>query len=155
MEETNSLNQVAEFHRVFEQPILDTPQIPRADRVVLRIDLLQEEFQELKDAIINEDLVEIADALVDIQYILSGTVLEFGLGGIFKQLNDEVHRSNMSKACTSISEATKTHEAYENKGDSSTITTSGSKFLVRRHDGKVLKSINYSPANLKPIIENT
>jgi predicted HAD superfamily Cof-like phosphohydrolase len=41
--------------------------------------------------------VEIADALCDLQYVLSGAILEFGFGGKFKSLFEEVHRSNMSK----------------------------------------------------------
>ena len=53
MKKIDSLNQVAEFHRTFNAPILDTPQIP-LDRAELRINLLQEELNELKEAIKNK-----------------------------------------------------------------------------------------------------
>ena len=48
MEQINSLNQVADFHRTFNAPILDTPQIPSEQRCELRVSLLQEELNELE-----------------------------------------------------------------------------------------------------------
>ena len=51
MEKLDSLNQVAEFHKTFNAPILDTPQIPSKERATLRVSLLQEELDELKKAI--------------------------------------------------------------------------------------------------------
>ena len=153
IKETNTLNQVADFHKLFELPILDSPRLPDSDRCQLRVDLLKEELGELVEAIENKDLVEVADALADIQYILSGTVLEFGMQDIFKKLNDEVHRSNMSKACSSLSEAELTAEKYAQKGVNETyVSESGDFLLVKRKDGKVLKSAHYSPAQLSPII---
>ncbi|MBP7357533.1 MAG: nucleoside triphosphate pyrophosphohydrolase family protein, partial [Cloacibacterium sp.] len=86
MKKIDSLNQVAEFHRTFNAPILETPQIPSKERCELRVSLLQEELNELKQAIEDNDLVEIADALCDLQYVLSGAVLEFGLGEKFVEL---------------------------------------------------------------------
>ena len=67
MEKIDSLNQVAEFHSTFNAPILKTPQIPSADRAELRVKLLQEELDELQEAIKNNDIVEVADALCDLQ----------------------------------------------------------------------------------------
>ena len=80
MKKIDALNQVAEFHKTFNAPILETPQIPSEQRCQLRVDLLQEELDELSQALKDKDLVEVADALCDIQYVLSGAVLEFGLG---------------------------------------------------------------------------
>jgi predicted HAD superfamily Cof-like phosphohydrolase len=94
------LNLVAEFHRTFKHPILSAPGIPSEDRCKLRVALIAEELKELEVAILEKDIVEIADALSDIQYVLSGAILEFGLGDKFKDLFEEVQRSNMSKACT-------------------------------------------------------
>jgi predicted HAD superfamily Cof-like phosphohydrolase len=74
MEQINSLNQVGDFHRTFNAPILNTPQIPSEQRCELRVNLLQEELNELSQAIKDNDIVEIADALCDIQYVLSGAV---------------------------------------------------------------------------------
>lgn len=153
--EPKSLNSVAQFHETFNLPIIDNPSIPSKARCELRVNLLQEELNELKEAIANDDLVEIADALSDIQYVLSGAVLEFGLGDRFKALFDEVQRSNMSKTCKTIEEAQATQKHYEDhKGTASFIEEKNGEYLVfRTSDKKVLKSINYSEADLKSIIK--
>jgi predicted HAD superfamily Cof-like phosphohydrolase len=155
MEQINSLNQVADFHRTFNAPILDTPQIPSEQRCELRVNLLQEELNELSQAIKDNNLVEIADALCDIQYVLSGAVLEFGLGDKFVELFNEVQRSNMSKACNTQQEALMTLSHYKKKdGTEGYYKKINGKWLVyRASDDKVLKSINYSPANLKDTLE--
>ena len=115
MQKLDSLNQVAEFHQTFGAPILPNPSIPSTERCALRVSLLQEELDELKEAIAAHDLVEIADALCDLQYVLSGAVLEFGLGDRFVDLFNEVQRSNMSKACQSLEEAEYTVKFYHIK----------------------------------------
>jgi predicted HAD superfamily Cof-like phosphohydrolase len=154
MQKIDSLNQVAEFHRTFKAPVLETPQIPSADRCKLRVSLIAEELRELQEAIDNQDLVEVADALCDIQYVLSGAVLEFGLGEKFVDLFNEVQRSNMSKACSTYEEAEATVNHYAKKdGTEAEIVQDGDKFLVyRTTDNKVLKSVKYSPADLKGIL---
>ena len=154
MDKIDSLNQVSEFHKTFKHPVLETPQIPSAERCALRVSLIQEELNELQQAIQDNDIVEVADALCDIQYVLSGAVLEFGLGDKFVTLFNEVQRSNMSKACVSEEEAQQTVDYYQNeKGTEAYFVEKEGKFLVyRKEDNKTLKSINYSPANLKKII---
>ena len=153
-EEVNALNDVGLFHETFGLPVISEPAIPSESRCKLRINLLQEELDELKDAIADNDLVEVADALCDIQYVLSGAIHEFGLGKKFKQLFDEVQRSNMSKTCKTQDAAEKTQKHYNEKdGTQSRIVESGGEFLVYRiPDGKVLKSIDYSPADIKNLI---
>jgi predicted HAD superfamily Cof-like phosphohydrolase len=120
----------------------------------LRIALIQEELDELRAAVEKKDIVEIADALCDIQYVLSGAVLEFGLGEKFAELFDEVQRSNMSKSCNSEEEAILTVKDYqENKNTKCYYKKVGEKYLIYREgDNKTLKSINYSPADLRSII---
>jgi len=154
MDKIDSLNQVSEFHKTFKHPVLETPQIPSAERCALRVSLIQEELNELQQAIQDNDIVEVADALCDIQYVLSGAVLEFGLGDKFVTLFNEVQRSNMSKACVSEEEAQQTVDYYQNeRGTEAYFVEKDGKFLVyRKEDNKTLKSINYSPANLKKII---
>src|SRR6202051_4277562 len=110
IKDPNSLNQVAEFHATFKHPIIAKPAIPSKERCDLRISLLAEELKELQQAVYDNNLVEVADALCDLQYVLAGAILEFGLGEKFKELFDEVHRSNMSKACKSAEEANLTME---------------------------------------------
>lgn len=155
MTDPKTLTSVAEFHKTFQHPILDTPQIPAENRCNLRVSLIAEELKELEEAIQAKDIVEIADALCDIQYVLSGAVLEFGLKDKFNALFEEVQRSNMSKACKSVEEAEATMKHYkEEKGVESYYKEVDGLFLVfREGDHKTLKSINYSPADLKSIVE--
>lgn len=153
-DEAQALNKVAEFHETFNLPIIDEPTIPNKDRCKLRINLLEEELKELKEAIEDKDLTEVIDAFCDLQYVLSGAILEFGFAEKFKSMFDEVHRSNMSKTCISEEEAVATQKHYESKdGTKSHVVKKGNLYLVYRdHDKKVLKSINYSPANLKSML---
>ncbi len=156
MIQPDALNLVADFHKTFKHPILQRPAIPSEDRCKLRVSLIAEELKELEVAILEKNLVEIADALCDIQYVLSGAILEFGLGEKFKALFEEVQRSNMSKACTSEDEARLTVEFYQKKdGTDCYYKEEGGKWLVyRKLDNKTIKSINYSPANLDSILNN-
>lgn len=156
MQQPDALNQVAEFHRTFKHPILPTPGIPAENRCRLRVALLAEELKELETAIINNDLVEVADALCDLQYVLSGAILEFGLGEKFKTLFDEVQRSNMSKTCKDEEEARQTVEHYFKKdGTECYYQQEGPHWLVyRKGDNKTIKSINYSPADLEGILKD-
>jgi len=112
MKQPESLDMVAQFHNTFKHPILNTPTIPNSKRCELRVSLIAEELDELREAIEDKDMVEIADALCDIQYVLSGAVLEFGLAHKFNTLLSEVQRSNMSKACKSEEEAQKTVDYF-------------------------------------------
>lgn len=154
IKDTNSLNQVAEFHTTFKHPVLPEPTIPSKERCQLRISLLAEELKELQQAVDDNDLVEVADALCDLQYVLAGAILEFGLAEKFKDLFDEVHRSNMSKACKTIEEAEATVAHY--KATASTDAyykeIDGLYLVYRIADEKTLKSVNYSPANIKGML---
>ncbi len=154
MKQPESLELVAEFHRTFKHPILSTPAIPDEKRCKLRVELIAEELDEFEAAIKEKDLVAVADALCDIQYVLSGAILEFGLGDRFKQLFEEVQRSNMSKACKSEEEAKGTVEHYLKKdGTECYYRREGEGWLVyRKMDNKTIKSIGYSPANLESIL---
>lgn len=149
------LEKVKEFHQTFEAPVLDTPTIPSDDRCKLRVNLIQEELDEFSQAIKDKDIVEIADSFADLMVVLSGSILEFGMGDRFGELFDEVHRSNMSKACLTQKEALTTIAHYKQKdGTESNYVERDGKFFVNRiSDNKILKSINYSPADLKKIIE--
>lgn len=154
MTQPDALNLVADFHKTFKHPILEAPAIPSEDRCKLRVALIAEELKELEVAILEKDIVEVADALCDIQYVLAGAILEFGLGEKFKALFEEVQRSNMSKACKSEEEAQQTVEHYRKKdGTECYYKNEGDKWLVyRKSDNKTIKSINYSPADLDSIV---
>lgn len=149
------LDQVAEFHTTFKHPIVDSPAIPSAERCQLRVALIAEELKELEEAIEAKDIVGVADALCDIQYVLSGAIHEFGLGNKFDALFAEVQRSNMSKTCKTEKEAEETKAHYESKGVPCYYVKSGEHFLVyRTADNKTLKSIYYSEADLKSIVQS-
>ena len=154
IKDTNSLNQVAEFHTTFKHPIIKNPAIPSKERCDLRISLLAEELKELQQAVDDNNLVEVADALCDLQYVLAGAILEFGLGEKFKELFDEVHRSNMSKACKSVEEADLTIDYYKNTANTESYhkEIDGLFLVYRTADNKTLKSVNYSPADLGGIL---
>lgn len=156
-EQPQSLQLVADFHRLFKHPVVDQPGLPDEKRCRLRIELLAEELRELEQAVKDRDIVEVADALCDLQYVLSGAILEFGLGDKFKALFEEVQRSNMSKACNSEAEAQATVAHYLQKdGTVCYYRKEGSQWLVyRESDNKTIKSIGYSPANLEPILSGS
>jgi len=155
MKSPDSLTDVAKFHKTFKHPVEPNPTIPSEERCKLRVSLIAEELKELEKAIADKDLVEIADALCDIQYVLSGAVLEFGLGEKFKALFEEVQRSNMSKACKTEEEAQATVEHYEkNRNTPSYYKEVDGVYLVyRKGDNKTLKSVNYSPADLEKLLK--
>jgi predicted HAD superfamily Cof-like phosphohydrolase len=154
MKQPDALRMVADFHETFKHPILERPGIPAEQRCNLRVALIAEELKELEAAIKARDIIEVADALCDIQYVLSGAILEFGLGEKFKELFEEVQRSNMSKACSSEAEARKTVEHYKSKeGTECYYRQEGEKWLVyRKSDNKTIKSVGYSPADLGKIL---
>lgn len=148
------LNQVEEFHLSFDHPVLNRPAIPAAKRVALRISLLEEELKELKKAIAEDNLIEVADAFADLQYVLSGAILEFGLKDKFEEIFQEVHSSNMSKSCATLQEAEET--ILKNRNETSLeyhmVKRNDRFFVYRSHDMKTIKSINYRPVNIKAIL---
>ena len=115
---------------------------------------MAEELDELKQAIKDNDMVEIADALCDLQYVLAGAILEFGLGEKFGDLFGEVHRSNMSKACKTVEEAEATIAHYKSSSnvDCHYKEIDGLYLVYRDADNKTLKSVNYSAAKLGGIL---
>lgn len=92
------INSVKEFHTAFgighsENPVADLGETKNT----LRYHLMKEENEEYLEAVKNNDLVEIADALGDMMYILCGTIIEHGLQDKIEAVFDEIQRSNMSK----------------------------------------------------------
>ena len=150
----NYIKMVEEFNNAFNAPVLETPQIPSKERCNLRVTLIQEELDEMKEAIENGDVIEIADSLGDLMVVLCGSILEFGMGDKFDEIFENIHNSNMSKACSTQQEAIETLLHYKQKdGTEGTYQQIGDVYVVNRNgDNKVLKSVAYSPANLKPII---
>lgn len=89
------VNDVSEFHRVMDVPICRYPEFPNERRIDLRKDLIDEEYNELLISIANRDIVETADAMVDLIYVIVGAAIEFGIP--LAEVWDEVQRANMAK----------------------------------------------------------
>jgi predicted HAD superfamily Cof-like phosphohydrolase len=92
------LDAVTEFHTAFRIGHSQTPTAElSAEKKLLRYNLMKEENEEYYEAVQNNDIVEIADALGDMMYILCGTIIEHGLQDKIEAVFDEIQRSNMSK----------------------------------------------------------
>lgn len=123
-----TIEQVKEFHEKFNHPVKDEPDLSDDKLNALRRNLLQEELNELTDALHDKDPVKVLDALSDLQYVLDGAYLSLGLWRWKEQAFNEVQRSNMSK----LGEGGKP---------------------IYRADGKILKGPNFTPPDLKSVLE--
>ena len=95
---TEAIDHVRSFHEAFGIPNAAVPTGAIGDRdALLRYKLIREENEEYLEAALNGDLVEVADALGDILYILCGTLLKHGLEHKIHEVFREIQRSNMSK----------------------------------------------------------
>jgi predicted HAD superfamily Cof-like phosphohydrolase len=123
------INAVKEFHTAFKIGHSDIPVANLGDaKKILRFNLMKEENEEYLEAVQNNDLVEIADALGDMLYILCGTIIEHGLQDKIEAVFDEIQRSNMSK-----------------------LGADGNP--IYREDGKVMKGPNYFKPNFSAILK--
>lgn len=86
---------VKEFHYKFGHPIGSVPNIPSESRLALRTGLIEEEYDEVLEAIANKDIVNLAKELADLIYVVNGFAIEAGID--LDSVFSEVHRSNMSK----------------------------------------------------------
>jgi predicted HAD superfamily Cof-like phosphohydrolase len=111
---------VADFMRSGEQQVNETPVWPNEDTRLLRFRLIDEELGELHEAMMNEDIIEVADALTDLLYVIYGAGHAYGID--LDRCFAEVHRSNMSKF-------------VDGK-------------IIKDANGKVLKPKTYSPPDL-------
>ena len=91
----SNFNKVKTFMNTYGQEVKDKASFPENKIVQLRIDLIEEELNELKEAVKNNDIVEVADALTDILYVTYGAGHSFGVD--LDKCFDEVQQSNMSK----------------------------------------------------------
>jgi predicted HAD superfamily Cof-like phosphohydrolase len=89
---------VTQFHESFNIGFKTSPDAHLSkEKIQLRYNLMKEENEEYLEAANNNDIVEIADALGDMLYILCGTIIEHGLQHKIEEVFDEIQRSNMSK----------------------------------------------------------
>ena len=125
----NELNAVAEFHNAFDIESADTPSVNIPEQTIfLRYNLMKEENEEYLEAAQKNDLIEVADALGDMLYILCGTILSHGMQHKISEVFKEIQRSNMSK-----------------------LGPDGKP--IYREDGKVLKGPNYFKPDIAAVLE--
>ncbi len=123
------ITHVHAFHSAFGIKNESAPVANVSEKTVaLRYELMREENEEYLEAAKRGDIVEIADALGDMMYILCGTILSHGLQDVMEDVFDEIQRSNMSK--------------LDENGEP-----------IYREDGKVLKGKNYFRPNIKHVLE--
>lgn len=118
---TNFTNCIKEFHKYFNVPISETPKLISHKDFIRRLTLITSEMGELGDAVRQQNIIEIADALGDILYVVFGMAVEMGLD--IDRIFYEIHASNMSK-----------------------INEDGS--ITKDAGGKIIKSLNYKPVDL-------
>ena len=145
------IEQVLEFHKVFEHPIGDIAKALSIKRGLQRHSYMKEELQEFHDAVEAEDLVEQADACIDIIYFALGTLVELGLSDKYEALFANIQASNISKVCLSMESAIRTAEAHDQP---TTIKPIGSYWKVSdANTNKIVKADTYFKPNLKEIID--
>ncbi len=125
----NKLKAVKAFHEAFGLGVNETPIAQlSAQKLKLRFDLMAEENEEYLEAAQNNDLVEVADALGDMLYILCGTILEHGMQYKIEDVFNEIQQSNMSK-----------------------LGANGKP--IYREDGKVMKGPNYFKPDILKVLD--
>jgi NTP pyrophosphatase (non-canonical NTP hydrolase) len=119
---------VMEFHSTYGLHIGHKPGLDELteDLEVLRVGLIEEEFHELLSALTERDLVEVADALGDLVYVIYGFAIVLGIN--LDDVLEEIQRSNLSK--------------LDDDGKP-----------IYREDGKVLKGPNFSPPNIQEVLD--
>ena len=116
------------FHKSFGLGVENRPKANLGiEKIKLRFNLMDEENKEYFEAAQNDDMVEVADALGDMLYILCGTILEHGMQYKIEEVFEEIQRSNMSK-----------------------LGPNGKP--IYREDGKVLKGPDYFAPNIEGIL---
>ena len=126
----DKIEAVQRFHDAFKIGFRTSPKANLGvSKNQLRFDLMKEENEEYFEAAQNNDLVEVADALGDMLYILCGTIIEHGLQHKIEAVVEEIQRSNMSK-----------------------LGEDGQP--IYREDGKVLKGPKYFKPNIESILNS-
>ena len=123
------LSAVEKFHKAYRILINDRPTADIDKELIkLRFNLMKEENEEYFEAARKNDIVEVADALGDMLYILCGTIITHGFQNKIEEVFDEIQKSNMSK-----------------------LSKDGKP--IYRSDGKVMKGPNYFKPNIRAILK--
>jgi predicted HAD superfamily Cof-like phosphohydrolase len=142
MNQTHPMELVRDFMRTYQQLVPKIPILPDPVTQNLRYRLIDEEAQELAEA---TNTKEYLDAVGDLLYVVYGAALAAGFSP--HQVDAafvEIHRSNMSKVWTD-------DEIDSIPADCRSIRVGDNRHIVRRSDGKIVKSPSYSPPRLEII----
>lgn len=128
MTDTTNFHKVIEFHQAFGASLSPTPQLNfDPDLINLRLNLIDEEYNELLDGLNAKDIVEVADALTDLLYVIYGFGCSLGID--LDKTFEEVHKSNMTK-----------------------LGPDGK--VERRPDGKITKGKSFVAPNLRDVLDH-
>jgi len=159
LKKKTNFEKISEFNTAFGVKSNNTSQKDLFDTdkklVDYRLSLVNEEVDELNEAVKNKDFKETIDALSDILYVVYGFYTAIGIDA--DKAFELVHKSNMSKLCISEDEAKETVRSYENdtRYDSPEykLSDDGKHYIVyNRNTSKILKSINYNAVNFDSIL---
>ena len=126
----DKIQAVKEFHKAFKLDYLEQPKANIGlEKNKLRFNLMREENEEYLEAANNNDIIEVADALGDMLYILCGTIIEHGMQHKIDEIFNQIQSSNMSK-----------------------LGADGNP--IYREDGKVLKGPNYFKPDIEGALKN-
>jgi len=166
---TTSQRRIKDWMRMFGQDTPNHPTLPDDKILELRCRLLMEEALEFCDAAgfkvtvtpawgdikvlvdisksrgVQPDLDEMVDALADIKYVQEGAACALGVD--MEPVDDEVHSSNMSKMWTK-------DELDQMPPDTVVLAVGVNQFVVRRNDGKVVKSPSFRPPDIQRVLES-
>lgn len=134
---------VVEFHRAFGLPSPEGFTPLTKEGLALRLDLLEEEYEETVEALQARDMAGAAKELADLVYVAVGTAVQMGLP--FDAILAEVHRSNMSKTWTYA-------EALEDERVHRLVNAGRGRWIAYNEAGKVLKGPGYSPADILDVM---
>lgn len=161
MAKLSNFQKILEFNKAFGVSSHDKPQLDIFDKdpklVQYRLSLILEEVKELQESIEQKDFVECIDALADIMYVTLGAFTAIGIDA--DAAFDLVHKSNMTKLCTSEEEAQQTVQWYKDneshRYDSPDYRKSDDNIhwvVYNKSTKKILKNINYSPVKFDTLL---
>lgn len=155
------IDKISEFRRAFELFKADKPTLKHTNDINLSISLIDEEFKELTEALNNNDLVGVLDAVGDLYFVLEQFTDSIGVTDLVPKVIEEIYNSNMSKLCNSYEEAETTRQLYNSGNHPSkpgefipvAIIELDNKYCVKHAiTNKLLKSYLYKEPDLKQFL---
>lgn len=157
---TDNQNRIALWLTLAGKKAPDKLEVPNKEFAELWKKLMLEEVEETYQAMLKGDIVETIDGAVDCDWVLNNLTHKAGMlkGGIYQKAFTEVDNSNFSKYCKTEEEAVKSVKHYAERTDDKQCEAYykqvGNYWVIfRKSDDKILKSVNYKPADIKSIVD--